>query len=332
MKNKFDFKEEFAVKEIIDKKCKRVLLQFPEGLKLEASRMAKYFEEKTKAEIIVSGERCWGACDLALNEARDINADLLIHYGHAPFIKKVDFPVLYIEMEDKSPVFELLQKVCRTLDKYSKIGLVCSVQHMHQLEETKNFFENKGKTVLIPKKKGYSHYDGHVIGCEYNSLKAIVGEVDTFLVIGNRFHALGASLSVKKPVYLLDIYNNEILEMDKLKDKIIRQRFAAIEKAKEADKIGIIIGTKPGQKFGSFKIIKEKFEKVGKEIVLITMNEITDDKLTNFSDLKVFVELACPRIAIEDFDKYGKTLITFREALVVLGEMSPENLLESGFL
>ncbi len=332
MQNKFDFQEENVIKEIKERNCKKVLLQFPEGLKLEASRLAKYFEENTNAEIIVSGEPCWGACDLALNEAKDIGADLLVHYGHAQFMKKVDFPVLYIEMHDKTPIFELLQKVCKNLDKYNKIGLVCSIQHMHQLEETKNFLENKGKKVFIPKKKGYSYYDGHVVGCEYNSLKSISGNVDAFVVIGNRFHALGAAISVKNPVYLLDVYNNELSDMDKMKDKIIRQRFAAIEKAKEADKIGIIIGTKPGQKFGSFKIIREKFRKVGKEVVLLTMNEITEDKLTNFPDLKVFVELACPRIAIEDFERYNKTLITFREAMVVLGDMKWEDLLEGGLL
>ncbi len=332
MQNKFDFQEERVIKEIKERNCKKVLLQLPEGLKLEASRLVKYFEENTKAEIIVSGEPCWGACDLALNEAKDIGADLLVHYGHAPFMKKVDFPVLYIEMYDKTPIFELLQKVYKDLDKYNKIGLVCSVQHMHHLEETKNFLENKGKKVLIPKKKGYSHYDGHVVGCEYNSLKAVSNEVDAFLVIGNRFHSLGAALSVRKPVYLLDIYNSEISDMEKMKEKIIKQRFAAIEKAKEAKKIGVIIGTKPGQKFGSFKTIKEKFNKIGKETILITMSEITPEKLENFPDIKVFVELACPRIAIEDYEKYRKILITFREALVVLNEMKWEDLFESGFL
>lgn len=332
MESRFDFRENYAAGEINKRKSQRVLLQFPEGLKPEAPRLAEYFEGNTNAEIIVSGEPCWGACDLALNEAKDIGADLIIHYGHAPFIKKVDFPVLYIEMHDKTPIFELLQKVYKNLDKYNKIGLVCSIQHMHQLEETKNFLENKGKKVLIPKKKGYSYYDGHVVGCEYNSLKSISNEIDAFLVIGNRFHSLGAALSVKKPVYLLDIYNNEISDMEKTKEKIVKQRFAAIEKAKEADKIGIIIGTKPGQRFGSFKIIREKFRKVGKEVVLLTMNEITEDKLTNFPDLKVFVELACPRIAVEDFGRYNKTLITFREAMVVLGDIKWEDLLEGGLL
>ena len=61
----------------------------------------------------------------------------------------------------------------------------------------------------------------------------ITEEVDAFLVIGNRFHSLCASLSVNKPVFLIDVYNQEILNMEEFKDKVIRQRFAAIEKVRE---------------------------------------------------------------------------------------------------
>ncbi|MBS3168304.1 diphthamide biosynthesis enzyme Dph2 [Candidatus Woesearchaeota archaeon] len=329
---KFDFQEDYVVKEIIKKKCKKVLLQLPEGLKMEGSRLANYFENKTSAEIVVSGEPCWGACDLALDEAKKLEVDILIHYGHAPFIKRVDFPVLYVEMNDLRSIDKLLNLSLKTLNKYNSLGLVCSVQHKHQLEQAKKFFEDHGKKVIIPEKKGYAHYDGHVVGCEYNSLKTITNEVDAFVVIGNRFHSLGAAIAVENPVYLLDIYNNEIIEMSKYKDKIIKQRYAAIEKCKDAKKVGIIVGTKPGQKFGSFKVIKDKFRKLGKEVIVITMNEINSDKLTNFRDINCFVELACPRIAIEDYGRYDKTLITFRESLVVLGDMSWEDLLKNGLI
>ena len=100
MEGKFDFEEERIVKELKERKVKIALLQLPEGLKKEASRLANYFERKNDAEIIVSGETCWGGCDLALDEAKNLEADLLIHYGHAPFMKKVDFPAIYIEIKD----------------------------------------------------------------------------------------------------------------------------------------------------------------------------------------------------------------------------------------
>jgi 2-(3-amino-3-carboxypropyl)histidine synthase len=62
------------------------------------------------------------------------------------------------------------------------------------------------------------------------------------------------------------------------------------------------------------------------------MNEMTQDKFINFYNIDCFIELACPRIAVEDYDKYDKPIITFRESLVVLNELKWGDLVEKGFL
>lgn len=325
---KFDFEENRVINEIKERNCKKVLLQFPEGIKMEASKISKLLGEKTNADIIVSGEPCWGGCDLALDEARNLKADLLVHYGHAQFIK-TDFPILYIELRDNTDLKNLLEKLKEKIKEFQKLGLVSSIQHIHQLENIKSFLN---KEIIIPSKKGFSNYDGHVVGCEYNLLKSIEKDVDAFLVVGNRFHSLGAALSVKKPVFLIDVYNQEILNMEEFKDKIIKQRIIAIEKVKESKNIGIIIGTKPGQIFGNYKVIKNKLKNIGKEVTIITMNEVTEDKLINLRGIDAFIELACPRIAVEDYERYKKPIITFKESLVVLNELKLEDLFESGFI
>ncbi|MFA4886584.1 MAG: diphthamide biosynthesis enzyme Dph2 [Candidatus Nanoarchaeia archaeon] len=328
----FDFQEQTVIAALKERKVKKALLQLPEGIKKEAVRLANLFERETSTEIIVSGETCWGGCDLALEEAQSLGVDLLIHYGHAPFIKKADFPVLYIEMQDAQPINHLLKKSDAFVSKDKRIGIVASIQHLHQLEEAKQHYEALGKEVFIPLKKGYAAYDGHVVGCEYNSLKLIKENVDSFIVIGNQFHSLGAALSVQNPVYLIDVYNQEVVDMTALKDKVIKQRLFAINKLKDASKVGIIVGLKPGQQFGKYNLIKKKFQDQGKQVVLITMREMTNDKLLNFYDINAFVELACPRIAIEDYSKYERAILTFREAQVALGELKWEDLIEHGFL
>jgi len=52
----------------------------------------------------------------------------------------------------------------------------------------------------------------------------------------------------------------------------------------------------------------------------------------SFYNIDCFVELGCPRIAIDDFSKYQKPIVTFKEALVGLGEKTWEELLKEGFL
>src|SRR3989344_2414256 len=328
----YDFREDYIVEEINRKKTRKVLLQFPEGVKREAFRISKYIEEKCNCEIYVSGNNCWGGCDLSLTEAKDLDVDLLVHFGHAPFVKK-EFPVWYIELESKLDIKNMLKKSLSSI-KGKNIGLVSSVQYIHQINDIKKFLEANKFNVLIPEKRGFSYYNGHVVGCEYNSLKLIRNNVDAFLVLGNAFHSLGAALMITdKKVYLMDERTEKIELMDKLRDKVIRQRFAMIEKVKEAKKIGIIVDLKPGQKnVGIANLLKKELKNIGKESVILIMNEVSPDKLMNFYDIEAFIETACPRIAIEDRERYEKPIITAREARVVIGKLKWDDLLNEGFI
>jgi 2-(3-amino-3-carboxypropyl)histidine synthase len=325
-----DFEKEKLLKELKRIKPRRILVQLPEGIKQNAEEILDEIE-KLGIEIIFSGETCWGGCALALDEAKMVGADLIVHFGHAEFMKS-DFPVLYVEMKDILNLSPLLKKSLSALKKFRTLGLSYSIQHRHDLEKVKKFYEDSGKKVVISRKAGRAAYEGHVVGCEYRGLKEIQQDVDCFVVIGNNFHSLGAALAVRKPVFLIDVYNHEIKNMEKIKDKIIKQRAISIEKFRKEKNIGIIMEMKPGQKFGSPKILLEKLKKSGKKPFVLIMNEITPDKIMNFYRIKAFVELGCPRVAVDDFAKYPRPILTYREALVALGEKSWENLLEEGIV
>ena len=325
-----NFEKAKLIKELKRIKPKKVLIQLPEGIKQNAFDILPVFK-KLKIETVFSGETCWGGCSLAIEEAKSVGADLIVHFGHAEFIK-TKFPVLYIEIRDKLNITPLLEKSLNKLKSFETIGLSCSIQHIHDLKKIKTFYEKNGKKVIISKKKGNVAYEGHLVGCQYSGLKTIEKDVDCFVIIGNNFHSMGASLVLNKPIFLIDVYNHEIKDMKGTKDKILKQRILSVEKFKKAKKIGIIVETKLGQKFGSPKILIDKLKKQGKEVVLITMNEISPDKLINFRGIDAFIELACPRIAIDDFTRYPKPIITFREALVAIGENSWDDIIKEGLM
>jgi len=325
-----NFEMDRLVKELKKIKPKKVLVQLPEGIKQNAFKIQKEIE-KLGIEVIFSGETCWGACSIATHEAESLGADLIVHFGHAEFIKS-NFPILYIEVRDEIDLIPLLEKSIKEIKNCKNIGIAYSIQHRHDLEKIIKFYESNGKKVLIPEKKGYAAYSGHVVGCEFGGLKTIQDKVDAFLVIGNNFHSMGASLAVEKPVFLIDVYNNCVTDMKGVRDKILKQRIIAIDKFKKAKKVGVIMEVKPGQKFGSPKFLVEKLKATGKEVITITMNELSPDKLMNFYDIDAFVELACPRIAIDDFAKYSKPLLTFKEALVATGDKSFKDAIKEGLI
>jgi 2-(3-amino-3-carboxypropyl)histidine synthase len=325
-----DFEKEKLVKELKKRKPKRVLIQLAEGIKQNSTELAEIFNE-LGIEAVFSGETAWGGCAVAVQEAEALNADLIVHFGHAEFVK-INFPVLYVEVKDLLDLNPLLEKSLKILKKYRRIGFSYSVQHRHDVEKIEEFYKTHDKEILLSKKLGRAAYEGHIVGCQYAGLKAIENQVDCFVILGNQFHGMGAVLSVEKPVILLDVYNNNVRELSGLRTKILKQRAIAIEKFRQAKTIGIIVEIKPGQKFTPPGYLLEKLKEQGKNPVIITMNEISPEKIMNFYSIDAFIELACPRIAIDDFAKYPRTILTFKEALVALGIKSWEEILRSGLV
>ncbi len=70
------------VKVIEEKKPKTVLLQFPDGVKPHATEIVEELEKKiSNVEFRIWLGDCFGACDVP-----DSDCDLLVQFGHAPWI------------------------------------------------------------------------------------------------------------------------------------------------------------------------------------------------------------------------------------------------------
>lgn len=325
-----NFETEKLIKELKKAKPKKVLVQLPEGVKQNAFEIKKIIED-LEIEVLFSGETCWGGCSLDVNEAKQFDCDLIVHFGHSKFVE-TKFPVIYIEVKDELNLSSVLNKSLKELKGFRKIGLSCSVQHKDDLKKIVDFYEKKGKKVLLSKKLGNVSYEGQILGCQYSGLKRIEEDVDAFVILGNNFHAMGAVISFDKPVILLDVYNDKIRNMDGVREKILKERAILIGKFNGARKVGIILEMKEGQKFGVPEFLLDKLKKSGKDVLLISMNEITNEKLRNFYNVDCFVELGCPRIAIDDIARFDKPVITFKEALVGLDEKSWDELLGEGLI
>jgi len=331
--NYFDFEEEKITQEILRLGAKRVLIQMPQGLKSEAPRIAEIVEKNGGGGTlaIISADSCYGACDIANDEAINIGADMIIHFGHSKFVKHTSVPTVYVETRALINTKEALEKALPLLTNYSKIGLATSVQHIHTLNETYDFLVHAGKTVILGE-AGHTEYAGQVIGCDYSNVKSIVDEVDAYLFVGGGiFHALGISLSTSKPTIVVDPYDNRAFSVNNNAQKILKQHWACIEQAKNAKNIGIIIGLKLGQKrFEDALKIKELIEKHGKTAHLIAIREVTPESLLEFPTIEAYVNTACPRISLDAPEKFTKPILTINEFMVAIGEATWQNMLKKG--
>lgn len=308
---------EKVCKKINSRNARTVGLQFPEGLKMQAVQVAKIIEENTDAEVIISGDPCFGACDTSDSKMKG-HVDLIVHYGHTPLPLKYDVPVYFVEAYSNVNMKPILEESLEMLEDYSKIALVTTTQHLNRLNEIKDFLEDNGKEVVLGSSK--STRKGQVLGCNFSSIKNLDAEIYLFIGSGN-FHPLGIHLFTKQKVLAIDPYNNDIREMEEYADRILRIRFARITKAREARKWGIIVSSKEGQyRMNLAKEIKKQLQEEGHEAYIIMVDNVSPDILLPYMELDAFVVTACPRIAIDDSQMYKKPLLTPQELEIVLNK------------
>jgi 2-(3-amino-3-carboxypropyl)histidine synthase len=327
----FDFEEKKLKEEIKKRKAKIVFLQLPEGLKPDALRLATVVEE-AGALPIVSSDPCYGACDLAVSEAILLGADLIVHYGHSPMTLNVDVPIVYLDARAKIGIKEAVTQALPYIESWSKIGLVTTVQHVHQLDEAKNLLEVAGKTVFVGD-AGKVKYAGQVLGCDFSNAQAVSEKVQAYVFVGGgRFHSIGVALATEKPTVIVDPYEQVAYPIHDQVRRIIMQRWANIVEAKQAKNFGVLISLKSGQmRLTEAMSIKVKLEKTGLKATLLGLREVTPSALLQFPGIDAFINTACPRISLDDAPNFGKPLLSLNETLVMLGKLKWEDLLKRGW-
>ena len=267
---------------------KRVMLQLPMGLRARAAEMATALG-KSGIDTVLALNPCYGACDLADEEAKYAGCGLLVHVGHSKFYRNFEtvVPVIYFPWNqdihlgdvDFSPI------------KEKRIGLLTTIQHMAVLHEVKELLGKAGKRAEI---------GGQVLGCWFANAEKIADRVDAFLYVGSgRFHPLGVK---GKKIYALDIERQKVEEVDTA--ALEKRRWANIYNAKDAVTFAVLVTTKKGQNelLAKADEIKKQIESSGRSAFVVVLNEINDTSLLGIK-ADAFVNTACPRIVEDHFSK-----------------------------
>jgi len=325
----YDLELERVISKISEMDATRVLLQLPDGMRPFAVQLVSTINKATRASVFLSGDSCYGACDIDIIQARALNVDLIVHYGHTQYVGDLDVPVLYIHASIDIDVDRLVEATLPELEGYNRIGLATTVQHVHQVDEIKEKLAEKGVDGLIGGGTGVTPLDGQILGCSYRTVIAVKGDVDAYLYVGGgKFHPTGIVMSTGKPVIVANPYNGDvsmIIESDLM--DIAKRRMAAISVSKEATVFGIIVSSKPGQsRLGKAEELAVKLTEAGKIPVILYMDEIRPEHVNNYTESEVLVNTACPRIAIDGISGIDRPMLTVNELEVVLGTRKWEDM------
>ena len=309
-------------------KAKRIAVQIPAGLVMHSRELSNAIETTCKAEVFMGSHPSYGACDLTdSNALKNMNVDLLINFGHAElpnikdsFEKELGIPLLFLEMPSKLKEVKLVKEDVKKLGK--TVVLASSVQYIHLLGKVKEILEENDIKVHIGEGDERIKYPGQVLGCNYSVIKGIPEKkVDSYLYVGSgRFHPLGIALSVDKPLFEFEPNLGIVINFEMRKDRFLRKRHAMIAAAQGANNFAIVVSTKPGQKRLELAIkLKALLKKKKKNSVLVLADELNPSDF-DYADIDVIVSTACPRIALDDAERYKKPIITPEELEIALKE------------
>lgn len=206
---------------------------------------------------------------------------------------------LFIEARSDAPVDLLLEKV-----KFEgRLGLIATVQHLHFLP-------------LVHKKIKNSVIGGQVLGCDVSNALKIDKKVDGYLFIGSgNFHPVQVALKTGKPVLMLDPISGTVSEVTPLDVELRRKRITAgYAMFLNANKIGILVSSKPGQnRMKEAEKLKKKLNKEGKKANIFVFDTLDFSQLENFPDIECWVNTACYRIALEDYDRFPRSVVNLSD-------------------
>lgn len=297
---------------------KKVLLQLPSGLKRRASEIAEEIRQRYGCRVIISGDSCYGACDVA---RAPLAVDAIVQMGHAPMrLPKSAVPIIFIPVFVDLNLERLIPTALSELK--SPVGILSTAQHIHQVKEATRILRNYGFVALVSKGSGRLSTPGQILGCDYSPARRIANGVGSFLLLGGgRFHALGALLATGKPVVILDPERKRAIVERFDSDAFLRKRFAVSQALAAASKIGILVCSKPGQERQRLaEELSRISEEYGKKAEIIAIDEISPDKLEDL-EFEAYVSTACPRIALDDCANYNRPIGTPSELMMALGRM-----------
>lgn len=298
-------------------------VQFPDGLRDHATAFADIVEAELGVPVVISADPCYGACDLSDDEMAKLGVKVLLHFGHSdmPSVPELGgVHVYYIQAWSTHAIAPVVEEAAKHHLTGKRIGVCTTAQHTHKMEEAADILRSHGFEPVIGFGDKRTKLQGQLLGCNVMAATKLV-DVDEFLFVGSGdFHPLALALETEKKIIGANPYDGRIHSFDGPKHQILKQRYAAIAVAQEAESFGVVISTKGGQmRMASAHRVLKKLRDAGKRGYLIQNKQISPADLLYFRHLDAFVGVACPRVPIDDQGRYDKPFLTPQELDMVLG-------------
>ncbi|KAG1744907.1 putative diphthamide synthesis protein-domain-containing protein [Suillus paluster] len=343
-----DFLEIYAIERtvtaIVEGNFKRTALQFPDELLCHSVPIYRLLKSKAGEghDIYVLADTSYGSCCVDEVAAQHVDADLIVHYGHACLSQPSRLPVIYVF--GKKPI--------DVDDCINQLGECLTIK----LQQDTNSDSNSRPTILLRYDVGYSYRAdviAHRLQSRLQSLNTRVlhhplptrldpktttqnpqtleqtgAEIDedscTNVIIA---YIGGESLNLTNllmthsqcEAYAYDPSTRSARLQSHRTNKLLMRRFAMVQRARDADVFGILVGTLGVTSYlPLIAHVRKLLARAQKKSYTISVGKLNPAKLANFMEIECFILIACPENSVIDAKEFLRPIVTPFELEVAL--------------
>ncbi|XP_056389060.1 2-(3-amino-3-carboxypropyl)histidine synthase subunit 2 [Hyla sarda] len=316
-----DYEIQRSVDFIKKKAAKKVALQFPDDLLVVSVTVARKLEEASGAKVYILGDTTYGSCCVDEVAAEHVGADALIHYGRACLSPCRRLPVTYV-FGRKAVDVDLCAEAFRNLfpDGDAPVVVFSDVVYDHilgQLEmRLKATFPRAIFSKLSWQEEAPSTGEVYKFGRKFSPDPSLWPDGYSFFFVGGEGATL-SNLLLTWPHCAFFSFNpatNESRREGVHVNRALMKRFYLIERARDAQVVGILVGTLGVSDYlSALSHLKSLIRRAGKKSYMLSMGKPNPAKLANFPEVDIFVLVACPENSLLDSSEFYRPIVTLDE-------------------
>ncbi|KAG8706963.1 Diphthamide biosynthesis protein 2 [Ceratobasidium sp. 394] len=291
--------------------------------------------------------------------AAHIDADVVVHYGHTCLSPTSRLPVIYVfgkrhlDVDDCVGQFaNIAQQHFKNPSAKSTLLVKTDVSYAHNTDALRDALQQKFPLVYIVAPAVHRRYTPPAASSAQApyapadpeqpseslppptrdfglSLPAKQAETDHAIEDSIILYIGGESLALTN--FLLTHAQSEVISYDPQTrivrretgsvNKLLMRRYAIIQKARDADVFGILVGTLGVASYIPLMThLRWILSKAQKKSYTISVGKLNPAKLANFMEIECFVLVACPENSVIDSKEFYRPIVTPFELEIALGE------------
>ncbi|XP_043274623.1 2-(3-amino-3-carboxypropyl)histidine synthase subunit 2 [Venturia canescens] len=299
----------------------RVCLQFPDSLLSISAQVSLYLEQNLGKKVFILGDTTCGSCCVDEIAANHINADGIVHFGHACLNPTSRLEVFHVLEKSDIDTDLLVQTISEFfVDTTRKYILFYDVAYAHAIEAVQKLLKSKYSMLIVTTLSCMSNVD---FTMTKNSPEVLISgrswtlengyKIEDYeaLYIGKNDKTL-ASLALSIPAkFWYHTLGNTVTQFEIVANPWLKRRRYLVEKLKDARTVGIVVATLGIKNYlESLNSIKRVLKEKNKKSYIFSVGKLNPAKLANFPEVDAFVVIACPENEIFDSKEFYKPLLT----------------------